>query len=208
MSLGTMQLSESLQALIDARLDTIDRMLLGRTTRSDRLAIVREVESQLFELLHEHGREELTREDVLAVLGRIDPPEAYLPDEDDPHVLNHAAARVRPGQPATRVAPARESKRKLAKTSGILGLSALALVFLAPLAYVVIASLASEAATLLIVLLLATIVLASFSTGLLALVLGAIGRSGGAWAVSGMITGSIGLFCSFCGAIVLLLELG
>jgi hypothetical protein len=207
MSLGTMQLSESLQALIDARLDTIDRMLLGRTTRSDRLAIVREVESQLFELLHEQGRDDLTREDVLSVLGRIDPPEAYLPDEDDPQAQYRAAQRARASLPSAPGIPERQGKRKLAKTSGILGLSALALVFLAPLIYVVIASLASEA-VILKVLLLATMVLASFSTGLLALVLGAIGRSGGAWAISGMITGGIGLFFSFCGAILLLLELG
>src|SRR6516165_7522594 len=99
MSVGTMQLSESLQALVDARLDTIDRMLLGRTTRSDRLAIVREVESQLFELLHEQGRDELTREDVLAVLSRIDPPEAYLPDEEDPQTPRREARRAALNEP-------------------------------------------------------------------------------------------------------------
>jgi hypothetical protein len=45
------RLSESVQALIDARLDTIDRMLLGRVSRADRLDIVRDVETQIFELL-------------------------------------------------------------------------------------------------------------------------------------------------------------
>ena len=45
MTTTTAQLSESLQILIDSRLDTIDRMLLGRVSRQDRLAIVREVES-------------------------------------------------------------------------------------------------------------------------------------------------------------------
>jgi hypothetical protein len=56
-------------------------MLLGRLPRSERVEIVREVESQIFELLGERNSDELTREDVLAVLARLDPPEAYLPDE-------------------------------------------------------------------------------------------------------------------------------
>ena len=81
MTVATAQISECLQVLIDSRLDTIDRMLLGRMSRQDRLAIVREVESQIHELLEECNSEELTREDVLAVLARLDPPEAYLPEE-------------------------------------------------------------------------------------------------------------------------------
>ena len=50
---GSIQIPESLQALIDSRLDTIDRMLLGRLPRGERLEVVREVESQIFELLQE-----------------------------------------------------------------------------------------------------------------------------------------------------------
>ena len=83
MTVATAQISESLQTLIDSRLDTIDRMLLGRLSRQDRLAIVREVESQIHELLQERDADELTREDVLAVLARLDPPEAYIPDETE-----------------------------------------------------------------------------------------------------------------------------
>ncbi len=81
MSVATTELSRSTQHLIDSRLDTIDRMLLGRVSRQERLEIVREVEVQIFEQLHERGADELSREDVLAVLGRLDPPEAYLPEE-------------------------------------------------------------------------------------------------------------------------------
>src|SRR5262249_3180878 len=44
MTIGTAVLSGPLQALVDARLDTLDRMLLGRVPRSDRRAIVDEVE--------------------------------------------------------------------------------------------------------------------------------------------------------------------
>ena len=73
-----------MQALVDARLDTIDRMLLGRVARQDRLAIVREVESQIHDLLGEPRPRPLDRDDVLAVLARLDPPEAYLPEDLDP----------------------------------------------------------------------------------------------------------------------------
>ena len=80
MMVATTQVTESLQTLIDSRLDTIDRMLLGRLPRSERLEVVREVEGQIHELLGERGSDDLTREDVLAVLARLDPPEAYLPE--------------------------------------------------------------------------------------------------------------------------------
>jgi len=67
-------------ALIDARLDTIDRMLLGQVPRSDRHAILREVESQIEELLAERDTSTLTREDILEILAKLDPPEAYMPE--------------------------------------------------------------------------------------------------------------------------------
>ena len=60
MTTVAVELSGSLQALVDCRLDTIDRLLMGRMPRQDRLAIVREVEAQVFELLQERGREELS----------------------------------------------------------------------------------------------------------------------------------------------------
>ena len=43
-------MSEACQSLIDARLDTIDRMLIGQVPRSDRTAIIGEIESQIHEL--------------------------------------------------------------------------------------------------------------------------------------------------------------
>src|SRR5271166_1244843 len=97
---ASIHVSESLQSLIDCRLDTIDRMLLGRLPRSARVEIVREVESQIFELLGARNNDELTREDVLAVLGRLDPPEAYLPDEPRTELLpRREAATALPRQP-------------------------------------------------------------------------------------------------------------
>ena len=79
MTMTMVELSEPLQAMIDTRLDTIDRILFGRMPRADRIAIVREVESQIHELLQEQSQHEPDREDILAVLVRLDPPEAYLP---------------------------------------------------------------------------------------------------------------------------------
>ena len=89
----------------------------GRVPRQDRLAIVREVEAQVFELLQERDGEDLSREDVLAVLARLDPPEAYLPEE----------AGVEPCPDATTsrpraVQPVRKGDPRVAKISGILGL--------------------------------------------------------------------------------------
>ncbi len=104
-TMTAVRLSDAVQALVDARLDTIDRMLLGRVSRADRLAIVREVEGQVHDLLAERGSDEPGRDDVLAVLARLDPPEAYLPEESDgaaPAVRIPSAPRVR-----TRASPAR-----------------------------------------------------------------------------------------------------
>ena len=124
-------LSASLQSLIDSRLDTIDRMLLGRVGRAERMSIVREVESQIHELLAERNADEPSREDVLAVLGRLDPPEAFLGDEferDEP-------ATVRPAVRApSRLA--RAGNERAARVSGILGLVALGCLLLVPLSYV------------------------------------------------------------------------
>ncbi len=129
MSVATTELSRSTQHLIDSRLDTIDRMLLGRVSRQERLEIVREVEAQIFEQLHERGAEELSREDVLAVLGRLDPPEAYLPEEAGeagPVPRADLVEALRIG----RIQPVRKGDPRVAKVSGILGLVAMALILL------------------------------------------------------------------------------
>lgn len=70
-----------LQSLIDIRLDTIDRILLGRIPRADRIAIVEEVSNQIEEMLARKEKDQPDREDILEVLGRLDPPEAYLPEK-------------------------------------------------------------------------------------------------------------------------------
>ena len=116
------QVPGTVQGLIDCRLDTIDRMLLGRLPRSDRMEVVQEVESQIFELLAQRGNDELTREDVLSVLGQLDPPEAYLPDEDSSEPLPRQRHRPSSSQPRQFMAQ-RQSRAGMA--SGILGITAL-----------------------------------------------------------------------------------
>lgn len=86
--MSTAEMSATMNAarmLIDARLDAIDRALLGRVSRAERLDVVGEVDSRIDELLRERcgPGSEPSREDVLAVLSRLDPPEAYLGEEGD-----------------------------------------------------------------------------------------------------------------------------
>lgn len=75
-------LSNALQAIIDNRLDAIDQNLLrAGLPRHQRRSIVEEVENQILEMLTRLEVEEWTRADVLAVLAKLDPPEAYVPED-------------------------------------------------------------------------------------------------------------------------------
>ncbi len=188
------EISSEAQALIDARLDTIDRMLLGRVPRSERLGIVREVESQIHDLLADTGAEGPTREDVLVVLARLDPPEAYLGDED-------LKASLRPERwppaPAT-------NRRSAAKVSAWLGTSGLALLLLgAPTLYLLSLALLGELGLVLVPVLL----LGTLSAAIVAIVFGAQQRKHGMPAIVGLVTGSLTVFFSVCLGIGVLLIL-
>ena len=75
-------LNSALQALIDNRLDAIDQNLLrAGISRHQRQSIVEEVQNQILEMLSRRGEAEPTRQDVLAVLAQLDPPEAYVPED-------------------------------------------------------------------------------------------------------------------------------
>jgi VIT1/CCC1 family predicted Fe2+/Mn2+ transporter len=197
MMVDTVQLSESLQALIVSRLDTIDRMLLGRLSRQHRLAIVREVESQIHELLQECDTDELTREDVLAVLARLDPPEAYIPDEMEkayiPDEMEPLIATSRLTSPFRTKSSARQADRRTAFVSGILGLATLALFFIYPALYVIALSQQSQ----FLALTFCGVTLAfAFPAGILGLVLGVYSRKSGAWAVVGIVACALTLLLS------------
>lgn len=73
------ELTPSLQQIIDARLDTIERTLMsGTMSRSDRKQILSAVEEQIMDLLSRVDTDNPSREDILGVLATLDPPEAYL----------------------------------------------------------------------------------------------------------------------------------
>jgi hypothetical protein len=194
MMVDTVQVSESLQTLIDSRLDTIDRMLLGRLSRQDRLAIVREVESQIHDLLQERDSDELTREDVLAVLARLDPPEAYIPDE-----VEGARVSVRTTIPREAEQGVTTGYSKVGRASGIVGVSALALALLLPVDYLIALALNSNEVA--IVLILGNLLL-MFISSLLGLSLGVVARKSGPSALVGIVTSSLAVFLSIAIAIV------
>jgi hypothetical protein len=191
------RISDSLQELIDLRLDTLDRTLIGRMPRQERLNIVSEVESQIFELLSQRAADEPGRDDVLAVLGQLDPPEAYVPEDS---LERSATPRQRPTRPAP-TTPV--SSARFARAAGILGISALCLVVVAPLV-IVAASLTESIVLAMVAMLLFTLVM--FAGGVLAIVFSICARLRGLWAVTGMVTGALAVLLSLCGGLLLLLE--
>lgn len=199
----TGRLPRTLQKLVDARLDTIDRMLLGRLPRADRLAVTRDVEGQIFDLLGERPGNELDREDVLCVLAQLDPPEAYIPEEggyEAAAVLLPSSAIGAARRPAaTMVTP---EERKRATVIGIFGLLLLGLVVLWPGVYIlaVLADLGAVAQITLLGL-SGVMMLAAVPT----LVLSILWRRGGGWSTVGIVAGAVGLVIAPLSAIVVFL---
>lgn len=200
-TMTSVRLGSAAQALIDSRLDTIDRMLLGRVPRPDRLDIAREVEAQIFDLLADRGGDEPDRDDVLAVLARLDPPEAYLPDDLD-DAAPAARPRIRAVASASR-APSGDDPR-IARASGILGLVAMALIFLTPAVFLLGELTGSE--IILIGGMLVTLAFVVFG-GVLAIALGIFAKFRQVWSMIGVLAGSLALVLGCCGAIGLLLLL-
>ncbi len=188
MTVATAQISESLQTLIDSRLDTIDRMLLGRLSRQERLAIVTEVESQIHEMLEDRNADELTREDVLAVLARLDPPEAYIPD-----LMEALAAPARVALTSRSTQAVTRSDQRTGRASAILGLAALALIVIYPAPFLIALSLQSQ----FFAMAFCGVTLAlAFPAGILGLVLGVYSRKSGVWAVVGIAASALSLLLS------------
>jgi hypothetical protein len=200
MTVATMQITESLQTLIDSRLDTIDRMLLGRLPRSERLEVVREVEGQIHELLGERADDDLTREDVLAVLARLDPPEAYLPEEFDGE--RPASSPRKLSAPLVRPAP--RPSFQAAKVGGIVGIVSLSLMMCLPLGYGFAMLTGSEIAMILLWSATAGLM---FLGGIIGLSLGIYARLNGPWAIVGLVTGVFSVLISSMGALWLMFAM-
>jgi hypothetical protein len=199
MTTTTAGLSESLQTLIDARLDTIDRMLLGRVSRQDRVSIVREVEGQIFDLLQERDAESLERDDVLAVLARLDPPEAYVPEESGTGAAVVQQPSIRRATPA-----APKGSSRVASASGILGICALGMVLLSPWVYAAAELFQSQAVFVFGLIAMASL---AFVGGVSGVALAIYTRLRGVWAVVGLVTGIIAVLCALAGGGFILLGL-
>jgi len=196
---GTMvQLPRVLETLIDSRLDTIDRMLVGRVPRQDRLAIVREVESQIYDLLQEREHEEHSRDSVLAALARLDPPEAYLPDETTGEPAR-AGLSVSPRMRVT--APPEQRNQDAGRTSGILGLIAAFLVLLSPFPYI-LGMLAQNEFVMLFGW--GAEILAVLAVGIVGIVLGIHARGKGMWAIIGLGANALSILTTLIAAAILL----
>jgi hypothetical protein len=195
MTIATMQITESLQTLIDSRLDTIDRMLLGRLPRSERLEVVREVEGQIHELLGERTAGDLTRDDVLAVLARLDPPEAYLP-EGEAEYRSVTTPRMPISAPVIRPAPRPGFQAE--KVSGIVGIVSLCMAICLPLGYGLAMVTGSE---ILMILLWFGAAGLMFLGGIIGLSLGIYARLNGPWAVVGAVTGVFSILISCVGGL-------
>ena len=125
-------LSPCLQYLVDSRLDSVERALLGaNVSRAERREITQSVEDQILELLSRQGETEPTRDGVLTVLAMIDPPEAYIPADFAPQFRCSVRHDDRPDSSSSdqrlpHVAP-------LAITSCVLGLISLVTLPVIPL---------------------------------------------------------------------------
>lgn len=191
-------LPDMLQNLVDARLDTIDRMLLGRVNRQDRLAIVREVESQIFDLLQRSNSnpETLDRDDVLAVLARLDPPEAYLPDDS---TGQPGTARI--SSPSRTLPTSAVDQSRLPLASGVLGLISMFLILLGIFGYFT----AGFGSLVLAYVMVFGPTILAFVTSILAVVFAIRAKLRTAWALVGLVTGILSLIISIIGGIILVL---
>ncbi|HWB08033.1 MAG TPA: hypothetical protein VG826_02225 [Pirellulales bacterium] len=198
------------QQFIDQRLDAIDRALLGLLPRQDRLSIVTQVETRLRELTESKGadtaaethepnlRESATQADV-----RFD------------SRAEKVWAGLRPRRSATgrRGRRAHRKLSRLAVSSGVLGIVALALLFAFPISYLAVSyvgvmDVAAE-------VLLGTHVAAVALGGTLAVALSIAGLvslqrargevAGHGWAITGLSTGPLPMFVG--GLIVLVVGL-
>jgi thiol-disulfide isomerase/thioredoxin len=162
------------EQLIEQRLDALDRALLGILPRSERLAIVTQVETRVRELTDENTALESSAETAA-----------------ESHVLADAVSRRTSG-----VGPKRRSR--LALSSGILGITALAMLFAMPITYLFVMTIGEELGEMVSISLLSIHVLAVAVGGLVALIMGISGlvslarrkgqMVGHGWAITGLCT--------------------
>jgi hypothetical protein len=180
------------QQLIDERLDAIDRALLGLLPRTDRQAIVSQIETRLRELADADGQAPVERQtpNETVTVG-VPAASSLLGPASQPIFLTGRHAR----RPCVK-------RSWLALSSGIVGIVALALLFATPITYLIVVSVdqLEEVAEVLLGTHIATVALG----GMLAVALGIAGLAalnrragslaGHGWAVTGLCTGPLPMF--------------
>jgi len=166
--------SAAAQPLMEQRLDALDRALLGILPRSERLAIVTQVETRV---------RELTDGNTAA--------ESIAASAMEPEVISDAVIRR-----TTAAVPKRRSR--LALSSGILGIVALAMLFAMPITYFLVAFIGEDFGEFISIGLLSIHVLTVAIGGLVALIMGIAGLIslsrrkgrlvGHGWAITGLCT--------------------
>jgi hypothetical protein len=166
--------SSSSEHVIEQRLDALDRALLGLLPRSERLAMVAQVESRVRELTSSDP----DAQSISATAAETD-------------VVAGAVSRR-----ASTAGPKRRSR--LALSSGILGITALTMLFAMPITYLFVMTIGEELGEMVSISLLSIHVLAVAVGGLVALVMGISGlvslarrkgqMVGHGWAITGLCT--------------------
>jgi hypothetical protein len=198
--------SDTTQFSIDQRLDAIDRALLGSLPRHDRVELVEQIETKLREFAE--ANPPLGSEPAEAVPDRSE----RFNDAVDAAVSSPA---VRMSELARRTFSRRRPRSRLALSSGILGIAALALLVALPFVYLVASLL--DSSEWLTVWLLGGNVMALALGGLSAVAMGIAalvvlnrheGRLvGHGWAVTGLCTGPLPMLVGVLVALVLGAEL-
>jgi len=127
------ELAPSIQKLIDARLDNIDRALLSTDIgRYERRQVVCAVEDQIMELVSRIDRDEPSRDDILRILASLDPPEAYgsgSMQQGNEHKLHRTDSRLAPSRFANSTEPKGGVLAIVSVTSGVISLLSVLTVF-------------------------------------------------------------------------------
>lgn len=189
------------RALIDARLETVERALFGRISRAERLDIVGEVESRIDELLHERCGPgvEPSREDVLAVLSKLDPPEAYLDFESDEVVRPSGFERKERPDRSDRIS-AEGRLARLSLISGICGIVALMAALMTPVMFFVTFQMGSG---VLLFVGCGLCGLTSLMAGTAALIFAGLSRFESPWSIAGLVLGVISVMLALLGTLIM-----
>jgi hypothetical protein len=185
------------RALIDARLEAVERALFGRMSRAERLDIVGEVESRIDELLRESCSPgaEPSRDDVLAVLSRLDPPEAYLDFESGEAFRQPSFERIM-SRPRLETANLDDKLRRRSMVGGICGIVGLFAAFLAPAFYLLAQALESF---IVLFLGIGGCLVICLVAGTASLVLSGLGQLRTGWSIAGLVLGVISVLLSMIG---------